>query len=214
MLTACKKDQKEQAFITLANGTVGSLPLRLLVNNQPVVTALAPMSTRSHMAITAGTATLSVVADQGSQLVYQTSVNLVPGKRYTVLVADLVQQAKGVVLEDDLSAPPATAAKVRFLHLAPGRWPVDILFGTTKVIANRAPLDVLTNQALAQYGLITLSGTMATDSVFYYRPGAGSPYSRGNSWGLTPGKIYTILGMPSSNPANDSTIVQRIIEMN
>jgi len=121
----------------------------------------------------AGTSTTALLAN----------LPIVKNKNYSLFAVDSVSKLSGLFIEDNLSAPAAGKAHVRFIHLSPDAPAVDVaVTGGAVVFGNKSfkdftdftPLDANT------YNLeVRLAGT---STVVLPLPGIA----------LTAGKIYTV----------------------
>lgn len=144
---------------------------------------------------------------------YNRITSFLPGRSYTAIAFDVAPFYKTVVMEDDLSAPPAGKVKVRFVHALPAvlltslpkRDTIDVTFtggpvGNPVANVNQFPrrffADSYTNTNNIQFAVIDtgrytinyrVSGTPGTS------PLTGLLGSYPNIR-LENGKIYTILG--------------------
>jgi hypothetical protein len=156
----------------------------LLVDNAIAKTALAYPANTGYLSVTAGSHNIKVNVTGTSDTVINTDLSLTGGMSYSVFAVDSVAVISALVLTDDLTAPAAGKAHVRFVHLSPNAPAVDIALqgGGPVVFGNKAfkeytaftPLDAGT------YDLeVRLAGT--TDVVL---PLSGIT--------LQAGKIYTV----------------------
>ena len=105
----------------------------------PAVTNLEfPMNT-GYVALPAGTRNVKVNAHGTATNVINADLTLVAGKNYSVFAVDSLSSIEPLVLEDDLTAPAAGKAHVRFVHLSPDAPAVDVaVTGGPIVFANVA----------------------------------------------------------------------------
>ena len=137
----------------------------------------------AYISAAAGTRVLKVNVAGTSTTALQASLSVVSGKNYSVFAIDSVSNLSGLVVEDNLAAPAAGKAHVRFIHLSPDAPAVDVaVTGGGVVFGNQSfedftaftPLDANT------YNLeVRLAGT---STVVLPLPGIV----------LTAGKIYTV----------------------
>lgn len=137
----------------------------------------------SYITAIPGTRLLKVNVAGTLTTALQASLSVVSGKNYSVFAIDSVSNLSGLVVEDNLAAPAAGKAHVRFIHLSPDAPAVDVaVTGGGVVFGNQSfedftaftPLDANT------YNLeVRLAGT---PTVVLPLPGIV----------LTAGKIYTV----------------------
>jgi hypothetical protein len=148
------------------------------------VDSLAYPNNTGYVGLTAGTRNVKVNVNKTLTSVINADVVLEAGKNYTVFAVDSVSKIAPLVLEDNLVAPAAGKAHVRFVHLSPDAPPVDI------AVANGGPV-VFSNVAFK--GSVDFTPLDAGTYPLEVR-GAGSPtpvLDLGNIT-LQDGKIYTV----------------------
>jgi hypothetical protein len=177
---------------------------------------------------------LAVAGQGGSNgvTIYDRTTSLLPGKSYTAVAFDFTPLYRVHLMEDDLSAPAAGKAKVRFLHTippnilasVPRRDTIDLTFtgGTvaaplsnTAIYSLRNFGDAFQNQNLTRFTALD-SGRYNIGIRIAGTPGtapASGLLGLFPSLRLVEGKIYTIIarvnipGLVSSQPAA-LTIIQ------
>ena len=137
----------------------------------------------AYISAAAGTRVLKVNVAGTSTTALQDSLSVVSGKNYSFFAINSVSNLSELVVEDNLAAPAAGKAHVRFIHLSPDAPAVDVaVTGGGVVFGNQSfedftaftPLDANT------YNLeVRLAGT---STVVLPLPGIV----------LTAGKIYTV----------------------
>ena len=99
-----------------------------------------------YVALAPGVRNVKVNVRGSSPIVTAIDANLTleNGKNYTVFAADSVSKIGPIVLVDDLTAPAAGNAHVRFVHLSPDAPAVDVavtggavVFGNTSFLGNK-----------------------------------------------------------------------------
>jgi len=148
------------------------------------VDSLAYPNNTGYVALSAGTRNVKVNVNKTLTSVINANLALEAGKNYTVFAIDSVSKIGPLVLEDNLAAPAAGKAHVRFVHLSPDAPAVDI------AVAGGGPV-VFSNTAFGEFKDFTPldAGTYALEVR-----GAGSPtpvLDLGNVT-LVDGKIYTV----------------------
>ena len=98
----------------------------ILVDNNKAVTNLEfPVST-GYVPLNSGDYNIKVNVTNTSTTVIEADLTLDPNKNYSVFAINSVASIGPLVLEDNLAAPAAGNAHVRFLHLSPDAPAVDI----------------------------------------------------------------------------------------
>jgi hypothetical protein len=146
LLTGCNSDDT-----TVAPGPAGSgqvlvihaspdaPAVDLLVNNTVVASGLMFPNNTGYLAVPAGTPNVKVRVAGTTATVIDANLPITANTSYTVIAADSVARLAPVVLTDNLSAPAAGKAHVRFVHLSPNAPAVDIaLRGGAVVFSNTA----------------------------------------------------------------------------
>ena len=111
----------------------------LLVDNTVAGTGLAFPANTAYLPVAEGTRNLKVRVSGTTTTVIDANVPVASGARYTVFAADVAASIAPLVLTDDLSAPAAGKAHVRFVHLSPNAPAVDVAVqGGPVLFANRA----------------------------------------------------------------------------
>jgi hypothetical protein len=98
----------------------------LLVNNTVVASGLAFPNSTEYLTVGAGIQNVKVRVAGSSTTVIDANLPITGGTSYSVFAADSVARLAPLVLTDDLSAPAAGKAHVRFVHLSPNAPAVDI----------------------------------------------------------------------------------------
>ncbi|HDS00902.1 MAG TPA: DUF4397 domain-containing protein [candidate division Zixibacteria bacterium] len=99
----------------------------LLVDDFKVNTSGLPFPQNTgYLALSAGDRNFKVNAAGTSTTVIDATATLVPNGNFSVFAVDVLANIMPLVLADDLSAPAAGKAHVRFLHLSPDAPEVDI----------------------------------------------------------------------------------------
>ncbi len=184
--SSCKKssDDKGKANVMVVHASPNAPSVDVLVDNSKVNSALLvyPGNT-AYLQVGEGTHNLKVNAAGTATSVINVDVPFLKDKNYSVFAIDSLSKISALVLEDNLTAPAAGKAHVRFVHLSPNAPAVDvalvggaILFGAYefKDASAFTPLDQGTyNLEVRVAGTSTVVLTLAPIT-------------------LTAGKIYTI----------------------
>jgi hypothetical protein len=161
-----------------------------------------------YLPVDSGSREIQVAAAGGGATVIRETLALDPDKNYTIFAANLLSSIEPLVLEDDLTAPAAGKAHVRFVHLSPDAPAVDIAaVGVGTVFNNQAfkdatPFTPVDAGTLDLQVLADLDQGGTRDDVALTVNGVQ----------LQAGKIYTIfangqVAAGASNPLSASIIV-------
>jgi Domain of unknown function (DUF4397) len=125
--TACKKDDPvaDKANVLVVHASPNAPGVDLLVDNKKVNTLAFPANT-GYLSVDAGTRNVKVNAAGTSTSVINADLTLVKDKSYSVFAVDSLAKISAVVFEDNLAAPAAGKAHVRFIHLSPNAPKVDV----------------------------------------------------------------------------------------
>lgn len=208
--TACSEDDETStptpnatARVLVAHASPDAPGVDLLVDNSKVNSAaLEFLGSTGYLTVNAGTRNIKVNAAGTSTSVINADVPFVAGKNYSIFAIDSLSNISAIVVEDDLTAPAAGKAHVRFIHLSPNAPAVDVaLTGGSVVWGNYefqegstfAPLDAGT------YNLeVRLAGT---STVVLPLPNIT----------LTDGKIYTVYAKGFVGGAGNQALGAQII---
>jgi Domain of unknown function (DUF4397) len=205
--TSCKKDDPvvavDKARVLVVHASPNAPAVDLLVDSVKVGTALAFPNNTGYLTVNAGKRNIRVNPTGTAASVIAADVTFAKDKNYTVFAIDSVIKITPLVLEDNLAAPAAGKAHVRFVHLSPNAPAVDIaLKGGAVVFANTAfkgskdftPLDAKT------YDLeVRVAGTTP---VVLALPGIK----------LEAGKIYTVFARGFLSGTGAQALNAEIIE--
>lgn len=134
-ITSCKDDEEEttpapsvdKASVMVTHASPDAPGVDLLIDNAKVNSAALefPNST-GYLSVNAGTRNVKVNVAGTSTTVIQADLPLGKDTSYSIFAVNYVANIEPLVLEDDLSAPAAGNAHVRFIHLSPNAPGVDI----------------------------------------------------------------------------------------
>jgi hypothetical protein len=132
-LTACSDDDDNNPVSSTPNSSVmvvhaspNAPAVDLLVDNSPALSGLAFPNNTGYVPLPSGQRNVKVNAANSTTTVINENLNLDPNKNYTVFAVDSLSKIDVVVLEDNLAAPAAGKAHVRFVHLSPNAPAVDV----------------------------------------------------------------------------------------
>jgi len=200
--TSCSDDDDDPtptARVSITHASPGSPDVDIYVDGTKVTaTQLAYSSTTGisgnpYLTVNAGTRNIKV-SPNGTLNVIDANVNFAANNAYSVFAYDVLGSGttlRALVLGDDLTAPAAGKAHIRFLHLSPDAPNVDIELartGATSINLNNIPYVGPTPAA----NLNVFTPVDAGDYTVNVRP-AGTPTVVLNvPLTFTAGKIYTI----------------------
>ncbi len=185
--SACKKTPAvvvSKSNVMVVHASPNAPGVDLLVNNAKVNSAALtfPMNT-GYLQVDAKTNNIKVNVTGTATSVITADLPFEKDKNYSIFAVDSVSKISPLVLTDDLTAPAAGKAHVRFVHLSPDAPVVDIaVTGGAVVFPNQAfkSSSAFTPLAAATYNLeVRVAGTT---TVALLLPNIA----------LQAGKIYTV----------------------
>lgn len=179
----------------------------IYVDNAVAVSNLEFLSNTGYVAVAAGVRNVRVKLNATPDTVINADLPLEAGKNYTVFAVDSAAKVSPLVLEDDLTAPAAGKAHLRFVHLSPNAPNVDIALTGGGVIGglNDVPFKEARGFLPLDAGTYDLEVRVAgTATVALPLPGIT----------LEAGKIYTVyakgfLGGTNAQALGAAIIVNR-----
>ncbi len=127
------------ATVLVSHASPDAPAVDLLVDNVVVGTGLTFPNNTGYLTVNAGTRNVKVRVSGTTTNVIDANLPIAANTNYTVFAVDSVAKLSTVILTDDLSAPAAGKAHVRFVHLSPNAPAVDIaLQGGAVVFPNTA----------------------------------------------------------------------------
>ena len=155
-LVSCEDDDddmetpKAQVMVVHASPNAPAVDVR--INNTVALTNLAYPSNSSYNAVNAGTANLKVSPTGTTTYVIDANVTLAANTNYSVFAIDSVSKIKAAVVTDNLAAPAAGKAHVRFFHFSANAPAVDIaVAGGPVLFSNRSFNDQGTNTSVINF---------------------------------------------------------------
>ena len=189
VMISCSDDDNpvvptDKATVMVVHASPNAPAVDLLVDNNVAGSGLAFPNNTAYLSVDAGTRNVKVNVAGTSTTVINADLSLTANDSYTVFAVDSVSKISTVVLNDNLAAPAAGKAHVRFVHLSPNAPAVNItLTNGTIVFGNNAfkqatdftPLDAVTYD-------LQVRDAATNNTVVLDLPGIA----------LTNGKIYTV----------------------
>lgn len=141
IFSSCKKDKEnptptpKSANLSIIHAAPGAPELSFFVDKVKKNTAALTYNTViAYQSISSGKRELSATKKDVADILVKEEVVLAPDRSYSVFVADKTANAL-VVVVDDLTAPAADKAKIRFINLSPDAGSVDLaVTGKTEVL--------------------------------------------------------------------------------
>jgi len=191
---SCDKDDDDDndmgtAQVMVVHASPNGPAVDVRVNNAVAVSNLAYPNNTAYTAVNAGSTNLKVSPAGTTTYVIDANVNLAANTNYSVFAIDSVSKIKAAVVSDNLAAPAAGKAHVRFFHFSPNAPAVDIaVSGGPVLFSNRTFNDQSTNNSVIGFTPVD-AGTYNID----VRPaGSSSVVLAVPGVKFEAGKIYTV----------------------
>jgi hypothetical protein len=123
-----------QASVNVTHASPDAPAVDLLVDNTRVGSGLAFPNSTGYLKVNAGTRNVKVNVANTSTTALEGDIPVEANKNYSVFAVNTVANIEPLVLEDDLTAPAAGKAHVRFIHLSPDAPAVDITTTTGAIV--------------------------------------------------------------------------------
>jgi hypothetical protein len=189
LVSSCKKDDTNddlsQANVVVTHASPDAPGVDLLVDNvKQNSAALTYPANTGYLKVTSGTRNIKVNVTGTTNTVIEADLALTKDMNYTVFAVDSVSKISALVLTDDLTAPAAGKAHVRFVHLSPNAPAVDIAVASSgAVVFGNKAFKEYTNFTPLDAGTYNLDVRVAgTSTVALVLPAIT----------LESGKIYTV----------------------
>lgn len=146
VFSSCKKDkdqpapQEKTAKLTIVHAAPGTPELSFFIDKLKANSkALTYATALDYISVKTGKKEFNVTKKDGTESLVKGNFDLAADKSYSVFVADKTANAL-VFVSDDLTAPAADKAKIRFINLSPDAGTIDLaITGKTEtLIAKRA----------------------------------------------------------------------------
>lgn len=211
-LTGCGNDNPNNPLIPTFEARVMAVhaspdapAVDLLVDGAVAGSGLAFPNNTGYLTVTAGTRNVKVNVAGTATTVINADLPLLAGGNYTVFARGPVASIGALVVADDLTAPAAGKAHVRFVHLSPDAPAVDVAVTGGPVL--------FANKAFEQY-----SAFAPVDAGTYnleVRPaGSGSVVLALPGITLETGRIYTVFARGLLNGTGAQALGAQIIVNN
>jgi hypothetical protein len=145
LYVGCKDDETTApgpggtARVMVIHASPNAPGVDLLVDGAVVDTNLTYPNNTPYLTVASGLRNIQVTVTGTSTTVISAAAPLSSGVIYSVFATDSVSRITVVVIADDLTAPAAGKAHVRFVHLSPNAPAVDVaLTGGAVIFGNQA----------------------------------------------------------------------------
>lgn len=168
-LVSCEDDDNDvvlnDANVMVVHASPDAPGVDLLINDTKVNTAaLTYPNNTDYLNVPSGTQNIKVNAAGTSNTVIEADLDLDPNMAYTIFAINTLDNIEPLVLEDDLTAPAANMAHVRFVHLSPDAPAVDVAVQGGPVLFSNRSFESATAFTPVAAGTYTLevrpAGTM------------------------------------------------------
>jgi hypothetical protein len=211
-LTGCSDDNNtnpaapaSQAQVMVVHASPDAPGVDLLVDGTVAKSNLAFPSGTSYLGVASGTRNVKVNVTGTSTTVIEANLALAGGTNYSVFACDSVSKLGAIVLTDDLTAPAAGKAHVRFVHLSPNAPAVDVAVTGGPVLFANKSFKGYSDFAPVTAGTYDLEVRLAgTGTVVLPLPGIT----------LTAGKIYTVFARGFVGGAGPQALGAQIVANN
>jgi hypothetical protein len=140
-LMACSDDENPaaptptpQASVNVVHASPDAPGVDLLVDGTKAGTNLTFPNNTGYLKVTAGTRNVKVNVTGTSDTRIEGDIPVDANKYYSVFAVNTVANIEPLILVDDLTAPAAGKAHVRFIHLSPNAPSVDITLSDGTVV--------------------------------------------------------------------------------
>lgn len=211
-LTSCDNDSNAnpvapapQARVMVVHASPDAPGVDLLVDGTVAKSGLAFPSSTAYLGVAAGTRNVKVNVAGTSTTVINANLALSAGANYSVFASDSVSKIGALVLTDDLTAPAAGQAHVRFVHLSPNAPAVDVAVTSGPVLFANKSFKGYSAFTPVTAGTYNLEARLAgTSTVVLPLPGIT----------LAAGKIYTVFARGFVGGAGAQALGAQIIANN
>ena len=172
-----------QASVNVTHASPDAPGVDLLVDDVRAKQNLAYPASTGYVKINAGTRNVKVNVTGTTTTAIEADLALSENRSYSVFAVDAVASIEAIVIQDDLTAPAAGKAHVRFLHASPDAPAVDITTTTGAIVFGDYIFKEYSAFTPLDAGTYNLQARLAgTSTVVLDLPGIA----------LQAGKIYTV----------------------
>ncbi len=208
---SCKEEDPIEPVITnsrvlVLHASPDAPGVDLLVDNVKVNnSALTFPNNTGYLTVASGARNFKVNVAGTPTTVIDANATLTADASYTIIAANTVASIEPIVLEDNLTAPAAGKAHVRFIHLSPDAPAVDIAVTGGPVLFPNASFKSATAFTPVDAGTYSLEARVAgTTNAALTVPGVV----------LESGKIYTVFARGLLSGTGESALNASIIVNN
>lgn len=202
ILVACKKDTpapQKIAGLYVVNAFADTLSLDFIIDNTKINTKPFKYNVKStgYLNLYPGTMTIGIAKKGVNKIIAKNDYTLAESKGYSMFIIDTLNTntKKFLLIEDDLSAPEADKAKVRFINLSKDAPALNLgIEGQTT--------DLFTNKAFYEHTAFT-SITPGASVTFNIKENTTVKTTLPNVK-IEKGKIYTIYAKGLASATIDS----------
>lgn len=144
-ISACKKDWDDTQIVAGGIGIVHASPgtgaLDFIVDNTKAnIKDFTYTNDLGYYGIYPGSHYFGVTKKDSLKYITTVTSDIKSGSFYSIFVVDVLKTAKLLVVEDDLKAPDANKAKIRFINLSPDAPTLDLAIQgqTTSLVTGKA----------------------------------------------------------------------------
>ena len=137
LFSSCTKDEPDtpKARVVVTHASPDAPGVDLLVDNSKVNSApLNFPSNTGYLSVNTGIRNIKVNVAGTTTSVINADITFEKDKNYSIFAVDAVSKISAIALEDDLTAPAAGKAHVRFAHLSPDAPAVDFAAASTGAV--------------------------------------------------------------------------------
>lgn len=218
--SSCSKDNEpgapapQTAKVMVVHASPNAPAVDVRINNSPTpnIANLAFPNNTAYADVPAGNINIKVSPTGTTTNVIDANVTTTANMNYSVIALDSVSKIKASVVVDNLAAPAAGNAHVRFFHLSPNAPAVSVtnVGGTTTYFGNRSFNDQNTNATFANFtpvpaGTLNLEVRTVSPNAVVLGP---IPVT------LQAGKIYTIFARGFVNGTGNQALGAQVITHN
>ncbi len=211
-VVGCSKDSKsnpvapvQTASAMVVHASPNAPAVDLVVDGGLAGSGLAFPNNTAYLSLSSGSHAVKVNVAGTSTTVINANVDLAAGAHYSVFACDSVSKIAPLVLTDDLTAPAAGKAHVRFIHLSPNAPAVDVAVQGGPVLFSNTAFKGYSAFTPVNAGTYDLEVRLAgTSTVVLPLPGIT----------LQAGKIYTVFAKGFVGGAGAQALGAQIIVNN
>jgi hypothetical protein len=116
------------AFISISHASPSAPAYDFLANGTKVTQkALEFGKTLTYNRFWAGSRDFSITQKDGTDTLVRSTMEIKKNRAYTIFISDIPAKVAFVLIDDDLSAPAADKAKIRFVNMSPDAGDLDLI---------------------------------------------------------------------------------------